>query len=103
MENKAQKQPLNMLTVMQRFYKRYRVVGKLNKSGDIYWKAQIRVGFFDWKNLITCNMYETSNVEISTTGSTISFKEKEKAITLINKYKKAIAYIEPNSIVEYVS
>lgn len=89
--------------VMQRFYKRFRLVGKPDKSGEIYWKAQIRVNFFEWKNIITRNMDETSDVEISTTGSSISFKEKEKAIALINKYKKAIAYIEPNSIVEYVS
>jgi len=90
-------------SVMQRFFKRFRLIGKVDKNGDTYWKAQARVNFFEWQNIITRNMDETSDVELSKTGSSISFKEKEKAISLIDRYKIRISYIEPNAIVEYVS
>ena len=90
-------------SVMQRFFKRFRLIGKVDKNGDTYWKAQVRVNLFEWQNIITRNMDETSDVELSKTGSSISFKEKEKAISLIVMYKKRIYYVEPNAIVEYVS
>ena len=95
-------QPFAKLLVMCRFSKRYRLIGKTDDKGETYWKAQVRVNHFQWKNVVTDDWNGIESPYLSDSSS-IAYKDKDKTISLLNEWKKKAAYVEDKAIVEYVS
>lgn len=89
-------------SIISRFFKQYRIVGETNEKGETYWKAQVRSNSLIWKNVVSDDWKERTNPYLSNTSS-ISFLEKEKAIQILEDWKKKVSPVKPIKIIEYVS
>ena len=85
-----------------RFFAKYRLIGKTNIEGETLWSAQVRRGFFNWKNIVTDDLESFSKPYLSN-YLTISCTRKERILNLLELWKRKNAYLERKVFIEYIN